>query len=146
YGLMHRDHLGRLIESESGLKLPHQPDTALLRDARGVAPYIRQTVERRLVIAVFDRSGRGNGVYANVGAADIGAHLDITPEQIEIFLFVARHHRIHAGEIRRITGNAQAVILQESHQLLPRLLGWVLVERNVRWKTADLVCRLLVEK
>src|SRR5260370_32671929 len=78
YGLVHRDYFRRLIENESRLEFPHHADAALLRDARGVAPNIRQTAESRAIVLVVDRSGRRNRVHANVRAADIRAHLDIT--------------------------------------------------------------------
>ena len=140
HALVHGQHFGRLVEGEARARTPTPggcpPSCAMPAASRQTSG---ETVERGLVILVLDRAGRGDRIHADRRDCRYPrTSATLRRNKSRYFCLLPVSHRIHAGEIGRVSGDAQVMVLQEAHQLLARFLGRIFVERHVRRKTADL--------
>ena len=105
-------------------------------DRGGFMPGVCQMVKGLQVFGVVDGTGRSDGIDANQGTRDISAQVHMTPEQIQIFLFLSGDEGVDPREIGRITGDADSMVGDELLDLPAGLAGGIVIQGNMRRKAA----------
>ena len=102
-----------LLKAKPGSNSQTRRTPALLGNLRAFGPRARRRDGKPFVLVVGNGAGRGDGVERERRAAQIGAHLHVALQQVQIGGFVPGHDGIDVREIGRIAGDAEFVVFDK---------------------------------